>query len=112
MTIDALQRRISRRTNGTRSALMLVALAAQVAWPRMGLGQSLLDRSPNVSGDWTGAPGSLYFNFIHRFSTSVAPERKVTNVPTFLLGAGLPKRFLIGIDYSTHSPLAPRFPNA
>src|SRR6476659_11020047 len=111
MTIDALQRRISRRTNGTRSALMLVALAAQVAWPRMGLGQSLLDRSPNVSGDWTGAPGTLYFNFVHRFATSGKPERKVSNVPTFLLAAGLPKHFLAGLSYSTNSTLAPRFPN-
>jgi plastocyanin len=89
----------------------MLALAALLAVPCAAGSQSLLDRSPNVSGDWTGAPGSLYFNFIHRFSTSGAPERKVTNVPTFLLGAGLPKRFLVGINYSTNSTLAPRFPN-
>jgi len=92
-----------------RNASLLVLAALMT--PAAAGGQSLLDRSPNVSGDWTGAPGSLYFNFIHRFSTSGAPERKVTNVPTFLLGAGLPKRFLIGINYSTNSTLAPRFPN-
>ena len=73
--------------------------------------QSLLDRSPNVSGDWTGSPGTLYFNFIHRFSTSGEPERKVTSVPTFLLAAGLPKHFLAGVNYSTNSTLAPRYPN-
>lgn len=73
--------------------------------------QSLLDRSPNVSGDWTGSPGTLYFNFIHRFSTSGEPERKVTNVPTFLLAAGLPKHFLAGVNYSTNSTLAARYPN-
>jgi plastocyanin len=73
--------------------------------------QSLLDRSPNVSGDWTGAPGTLYFNFVHRFSTSGKPERKVSNVPTFLLAAGLPKHLLAGLSYSTNSTLAPRFPN-
>lgn len=73
--------------------------------------QSLLDRSPNVSGDWVGASGSLYFNFVHRFSTSGAPERKVTNVPTFLFAAGLPAHFLTGFNYSTNSTLAPRFPN-
>src|SRR5690242_15314759 len=56
MTIDVLQRLISRRTNAVRSALMLLAsVAAQMAWPRTGLGQSLLDRPPNVSGNWTGA---------------------------------------------------------
>ena len=73
--------------------------------------QSLLDRTPNVSGDWVGAPGTLYFHFVHRFVTSKAPERKVSNVPTFLLAAGLPKRLLAGFNYSTNSTLAPRFPN-
>jgi len=73
--------------------------------------QSLLDHSPNVSGDWTGAPGTLYFHFLHRFSSSGAPERKVSNVPTFLLGAGLPKRLFAGLNYSTNSSLTPRFPN-
>jgi plastocyanin len=85
--------------------------AAAIVTSRVVDAQSLLDRSPNVSGDWTGSPGTLYFHFVHRFSTSGAPERKVTNVPTFLLGAGLPKRFLAGLNYSTNSTLAPRFPN-
>jgi plastocyanin len=85
--------------------------AAAIITPVATDAQSLLDRSPNVSGDWTGSPGTLYFHFVHRFSTSGAPERKVTNVPTFLLGAGLPKRFLVGLNYSTNSTLAPRFPN-
>ena len=74
-------------------------------------GQSLLDRPPNVSGNWVGAPGTLFFNFVHRFSTSDAPERKVSNVPTFLLAAGLPQHLLAGFSYSTNSTLAPRFPN-
>jgi plastocyanin len=73
--------------------------------------QTLLDRSPNLSGDWVGAPGTLYFHFIHRFTVGDAPTRKVSNVPTFLLGAGLPKRFFAGFNYSTNSTLAPNFPN-
>ncbi|MEO8193983.1 MAG: cupredoxin family copper-binding protein [Gemmatimonadales bacterium] len=79
--------------------------------PSVTVAQSLLDRSPNVSGDWVGAPGTVYFHFVHRFSVSDAPERKVSNVPTFLLAAGLPKRLLAGFNYSTNSTLAPRFPN-
>lgn len=71
----------------------------------------MLDRTPNISGDWVGAPGTLYFHFLHRFTTSDAPERKVSNVPTFLIGSGLPKRLFAGIHYSTNSTLAPRFPN-
>ncbi|MBA3343046.1 MAG: hypothetical protein H0T48_14600, partial [Gemmatimonadaceae bacterium] len=73
--------------------------------------QSLLERPPNVSGNWTGSPGTLYFHFVHRFSTSDAPERKVSNVPTFLVATGLPKRILVGFNYSTNSTVAPRFPN-
>lgn len=90
-------------------ALVIGALILVV--PAGASAQSLLDRPPNISGDWTGAPGTLYFHFIHRFSTSSAPERKVSNVPTFLLGAGLPFRLLAGVNYSTNSSLAPRFPN-
>ena len=73
--------------------------------------QSLLDRSPNLSGDWVGAPGTLYFHFVHRFTVSDAPQRKVSNVPTFLVAAGLPRHFLAGFNYSTNSALAPNFPN-
>jgi plastocyanin len=73
--------------------------------------QTLLDRSPNLSGDWVGVPGTLYFHFIHRFTAGEAPSRKVSNVPTFLFAAGLPKRFLSGVNYSTNSTLAPNFPN-
>jgi plastocyanin len=73
--------------------------------------QTVLDRSPNLSGGWVGAPGVLHFNFLHRFSVSSAPERKVTNTPTFLLAAGLPRRTLLGVHYATNSELSPRFPN-
>lgn len=73
--------------------------------------QSLLDRPPNLSGDWVGAPGSIYFHFVHRFTVGEAPSRKVNNTPTFLLAAGLPKRLLAGIHYSTNSTLNPKYPN-
>ena len=73
--------------------------------------QSLLDRSPNMSGDWVGAPGTLFFNFVHRFTASDAPQRKVSNVPTFLIAAGLPAHLLAGLNYSTNSTLSPGFPN-
>jgi plastocyanin len=79
--------------------------------PVIANGQSLLDRPPNLSGDWVGAPGTLYFHFLHRFTASRAPQRKVSNVPTFLLGAGLPHRLFAGFNYSTNSTLAPNFPN-
>ncbi|MDP9179654.1 MAG: hypothetical protein M3O61_18430, partial [Gemmatimonadota bacterium] len=88
-----------------------ILAALLLAFPAPSGAQSLLDRPPNLSADWTGAPGTLYFHFIHRFSASSSPERKVSNVPTFLLAAGLPMRLLAGVNYSTNSALAPRFPN-
>jgi plastocyanin len=71
----------------------------------------VLDRTPNLSGAWVGASGVLHFNFLHRFSISSAPERKVTAAPTFLLAASLPARTLFGVHYSTNSELSPRYPN-
>jgi plastocyanin len=73
--------------------------------------QSLLDRPDNVSSDWVGNTGTLYFNFIHRFSSSPPPERKVSNFPTFLIAAGLGSRALLGVNYATNSALVPRYPN-
>jgi plastocyanin len=73
--------------------------------------QTVLDRPPNLAGAWVGASGVLHFNFLHRFSISSAPERKVTSTPTFLLAAGLPARTLLGVHYATNSELSPRFPN-
>ena len=88
-----------------------VSLAALCAFTGSARAQSLLDRPPNLSGDWVGTSGQLYFNFLHRFTTSDAPERKVTNVPTFTVAAGLPFRTLVGFHYATNSALAPRYPN-
>ena len=73
--------------------------------------QSVLDRTPNLDAAWVGASGMLHFNFLHRFSTSSEPERKVTSTPTFLLAAGLPFRTLIGAHYATNSELSVRYPN-
>ena len=87
-------------------ALFLVAAA-----PSAAAGQSLMERTDNVSGDWVGNSGSIYFNFIHRFVAAEEPTRKVSNFPTFTVAAGLPARTLLGFNYSTNSLLAPGYPN-
>ena len=86
----------------------LLALAAPL---RDVTAQSLLERPPNVSGNWVGNSGTVYFNFIHRFRSTDAPERKVSNYPTFLVAAGLPYHLLVGFNYATNSDLALRYPN-
>lgn len=88
-------------------ALVLVCLAT----PAPLAAQSLLDRPPNLSGDFVGRPGTVNFHFIHRFVRSAPPERKVSNFPTFFLGAGITSRILFGFHYATNSTLAPRYPN-
>jgi plastocyanin len=90
--------------------LLLAALGTLVAGRGAGA-QTALDRTPNLSGGWVGARGVLHFNFLHRFSISSAPARKVTSTPTFLLAAGLPGRTLLGVHYATNSELSPRYPN-
>jgi plastocyanin len=87
---------------------LLTALASTAA-PTPG--QSVLEHSPNVAGAWVGEPGVLEFNFLHRFSVSGAPERKVTNSPTFLVAYTLPWRVLAGFNYATNSVVAPSYPN-
>lgn len=93
-----------------RRSVLLSLLGAAAAVTGAGA-QTVLDRTPNLAGAWVGAPGVLHFNFLHRFSISSAPERKVTSTPTFLLAAGLPRRTLLGVHYATNSELSPRFPN-
>jgi len=74
--------------------------------------QSVLERPPNLSGGWLGAPGTLQFNFVHRFGVGPAPLRKVTNSPTFLLSYQLPLPLLIGFNYATSSDVGgANFPN-
>jgi plastocyanin len=79
--------------------------------PHTAEAQSLLDRPDNISGDWVGSNNVFYFNFIHRFTSSGAPERKVANTPTFLIATGVASRFLVGANYATNSPFVARYPN-
>jgi plastocyanin len=89
----------------------LLAATLTVLVSRATGAQTVLDRTPNLAGAWVGPAGVLHFNFLHRFSISSAPERKVTSTPTFLLAAGLPSRTLVGVHYATNSELSPRYPN-
>jgi len=73
--------------------------------------QAALERTPDLSGGWIGIPGTIYFNFVHRFTASDAPERKVANTPTFVVAAPIAPFAVIGATYGTNSTLASRFPN-
>ena len=93
-----------------RRGCLLAATLSALAGRAIGA-QTVFDRTPNLPGGWVGSAGVLHFNFLHRFSISSAPERKVTSTPTFLLAAGLPGNTLLGAHYATNSELSPRYPN-
>ena len=95
----------------TSLRLMAAALIVSATAPVGLAGQSVLDRTPNISGDWVVRWGVIQFNFQHRFYASPPPARKVTNYPTFVMAAGLPVQTMIGFSYSTNSLLAPGYPN-
>ena len=86
-------------------------LACVAALSGTAAAQGVTDRPPVLSADWVGVPGVVYFNFVHRFSESGAPEHKVVNVPTFLLAGALPWRSLVGVNYATNSAIEARYPN-
>ncbi len=73
--------------------------------------QSLLYRTPNLSGTWVPEPGVLQFNFLHRFYVSPRPSRSVSNYPTFTFAFGLPARTTLGFHYATRSELSSTFSN-
>ena len=73
--------------------------------------QSMLDRGPNLSDGWIGAPNNIHFNFLHRFNQSGPPQRQVTNRPTFELAYRAPVPILVGVRYATRSDVVARIPN-
>lgn len=73
--------------------------------------QSVATRTPNLVGTWTAAPGVVQFNFLHRFSMTDPPARKVLNTPTFNVGTGLVNGLMVGFVYGPNSTLVPAYPN-
>lgn len=105
------------RSHGFRSAwagrpLLLSAVAVTMTLaPRPARAQSVLDRPPDLGGTWVGSPGTIYFDFNHRFTSTGPPARKIVNSPTFLLGGALPGNVLLGARYATNSILVAGYPN-
>jgi plastocyanin len=90
-----------------------LALALLVLVPlgvRQGDAQETLERTPNLSGGWTGQTGTLYANLPFRFHRGGTPGDGLVGVPTFDLGLGLPGRLLGGGRLATQSPVVPGRP--
>ena len=89
----------------------LAALVAAGPGAAGATAQSALERSPNLEGIWASRPGTIHFHFLHRFSVTDAPVRKVLNTPTFLLATGVPGDVLLGARYASNSQLVSSEPN-
>jgi plastocyanin len=108
----------SRRPSAAAALASLATFAALAVLPAATPAQaaptppgSVIERSPNMFTNWVVDPGTVQFNFLHRFTESGAPEHKIDNIPTFFVAAGLPARTLAGFAYSTNSIIAPGRPN-
>ena len=82
-------------------ATTLIAAVCTLVTAAPAPAQSLLYRSPNLSGDWVVDPGVVQFNFIHRFYVFPAPSRTVVNSPTFTFATGLGHNLGLGFRYAT-----------
>jgi len=89
----------------SRVALLIALL------PGMLVAQATVERTPNLSGGWSGVSGQAYFHFLHRFQHSSGPAHKVTNSPTFLLGYTPARWLLLGFNYATASTVIANYPN-
>ena len=96
-----------RMTRPIVAAVALALLAA--AGPTSA--QSVATRTPNLLGGWTAPVGVIQFNFLHRFSVTDAPLRKILNTPTFNVGTGLSDHLMLGFVYGSNSVLVPAYPN-
>jgi len=110
--MTAILRDTLRRPARRRRARILAVLALLVGVPgAQARGQSVLERPPNLGGSWLAQAGTLHFNFVHRFTSSPAPERKITNSPTFLVAARAPAGATVGLSYATNSDVVRGIPN-
>lgn len=94
----------SRRTPPPLRCLVPLALlaGASLVLPGAAAGQSLLDRTPNISRAWVGLPGALQLDLLHR---SDPGEGRPDATPAAFLAWGFGGHSLLGVHYTRDSPL-------
>lgn len=87
-----------------RTRLFVQAGLAAVAASSLSA-QSLLYRSPNLSGDWVPDAGVVQFNFVHRFYVASSPSHAIINFPSFVFAVGTGRNIGFGYRFATKSPI-------
>ena len=100
------------RSCGSRRAAVAVAGALLFSSGALAA-QSVVERTPNLSGGWAGTGGTAYFTFLHRFDLIDVPEGedRLANSPTLLAAYSLTDLFLLGAQYTSSSMTVPGHPN-
>ena len=89
------------------AAVLLLTLGSDAA-----AGQSVVTRTPSLNGTWLPAPRVVQFNFVHRFRLGAAPERRISNSPTFVTAVRVPRLpVMVGATYASNSDVVARMPN-
>lgn len=69
--------------------------------------QPATERTPNLEGVWAAPPGTLFFEFLHRFQVGAPPTYAVGNVPNFHLSGGVTDWLSLGANYATETLTVP-----
>ncbi len=89
-----------------RTALVpiLAGTLALASGPESASAQSLLQRTPNLTGGWIATPGTLVLDASNRYRSVDGFE--LAGLPTVIAAYGLPANLLAGATLATQSPVA------
>jgi plastocyanin len=83
--------------------MLAAAAIAAGSLPASLTAQSVLQRTPNLSGGWVGTPGSLQVNGLLRYRS--VGDGEFLSLPTVELAYGLPANLLVGTNFAVQSPV-------
>lgn len=90
--------------------LLAAALGGALLLPSPAQGQSVLERTPNLTAGWVGQPGAVHFHLLHRFwRVGPGTDDKLLNSPTLHAAAPIAGGFLAGLQYASNSLVAGDF---
>ena len=95
-----------KNTRVVRTSTVAAFCIALAGAAEAGSGQSLLERTPNLTSTWVGIPSTGYVDFLHRFRRG-DPTTGTENSPSILVGYGIGGYGLLGAHFNRGSSLVP-----